>query len=189
MSAVAQPPHKTWTRAEIDALQAAGLLAGARLELIEGEVFDKMGQNPPHASAVCRFATKLAAVFGLDRVRIQMPVEPSVQEASRSLPEPDVAITRDGESAYRERHPGPGDTLLIAEISDSTYDFDVKRKGRLYARCGFGEYLVLDLSERELLVFRTPRDGVYTEIRVLRPGDHFYSLNQPNSGIAVSELF
>jgi Uma2 family endonuclease len=112
-----------------------------------------------------------------------------VQEASRSLPEPDIAVTRDGDSAYRERHPGPADTFLIAEISDCTYDFDVKRKGRLYARCGFDEYLVLDLTERELLVFRTPRDGVYTEIRVLRPGDQFYPMTQPDCGIDVSELF
>lgn len=178
-----------WTRAELDALDAAGLLAGTRVELIEGEVFDKIGQNPRHASAVCRLAALLTGVFGAKRVRCQLPVEPSETETSRSLPEPDLAVTVEPDPAYDQRHPGAVDVLLIAEIADSTYDFDVKRKGRVYARAGFGEYAVLDLAERELPVFRAPRDGLYTEIRVLRPGDVFFPMSAPESGISVAEMF
>ncbi len=188
-AALAQPPFKTWTRAEMDALDAAGLLAGTRFELIEGEIFDKMGQNPPHSSAVCRLVMALAAIFGLERIRTQLPVEPVEAEASRSLPEPDAAVTRESESAYRHRHPGATDVLMIAEVTDSTYDYDVKRKGRLYARAGYAEYLVVDLNERELLVFRSPREGIYTEIRVLRPGEIFCPMSAPEASIAVTELF
>lgn len=54
MAASHRPPLKTWTRQEIDTLEAAGLLADTRFELIEGEVFDKMGQDPPHSFAACR---------------------------------------------------------------------------------------------------------------------------------------
>jgi Uma2 family endonuclease len=142
-------------RAELEALDAAGLLADARVELIEGEVFDKIGQKPPHASAIRRLVAALAPIFGLDRICSQMPVEPSEDEAPRSLAEPDVCVTKEPESSYRHRHPGPGDILLIAEVSDTTYDYDVRRKGRLYARSAFVEYLVLDLREREALVFRS----------------------------------
>jgi Uma2 family endonuclease len=164
-------------------------LAGVRFELIEGEVFDKTGQKPSHSSAVCRLVMALATIFGLDRIRTQLPVEPSETDAPRSLPEPDIAVTREAEPAYRERHPGSQDILLIGEVSDTTYDFDVRRKGRLYARAGFIEYVVLDLSEREMLVFRHPRDGVYTEIHVLRPGEVFCPIGTPQSSISVSELF
>jgi Uma2 family endonuclease len=188
-AALSQPPRKTWTRREIEALEAAGLLAGTRLELIEGEIFDRMGQNPAHASAVCRLVMALASIFGLDRVRTQLPVEPAEAEASRSLPEPDVAVTRETEPAYRRRHPRAADVVLIAEVADSTVDYDVKRKGRLYARAGFPEYVVLDLTERELMVFTAPREGVYTEMRILRPGDVFKPMNTPDSGIPVAELF
>jgi Uma2 family endonuclease len=188
-AALATPPHKTWTRAEMDALQAAGLLTGTRFELIEGEVFDKMGQKPPHATAVGALVEALAAVFGIDRVRTQLPVEPSEGDAVRNLPEPDVAVTREARRAYAHRHPGPADILLIAEVSDTTYEFDARRKGHLYARAEFPEYLIVHLSDRELLVYRSPRDGVYTEIRVLKHGDTFSPLSAPESSIAVAELF
>jgi Uma2 family endonuclease len=187
-AAPAQPPLKTWTREELDALEAAGLLADVRLELIEGEVFDKSGQNPPHAFALCRFAALLIGIFGASRVRSQLPVEPADADAPHSLPQPDIAVTRESDSAYRTRHPRVADLLLVAEIADSTYRFDVKRKGRLYARAGFTEYVVVDLNERELLVFRALRTGVYTEMRVLRPGEFFHPLAAPEHAIAVAEL-
>jgi Uma2 family endonuclease len=125
----------------------------------------------------------LMGIFGGDRVRTQLPVAPGEEDASRSLPEPDVAVTREPEPAYRSRHPGAGDLLSIAEVADSTYDYDVKRKGRLYARSAFPEYLVLDLGERELLLLRNPREGIYTEIQVLRPGDVYCPVNAPESTI------
>jgi Uma2 family endonuclease len=188
-ASLAHPPHKTWTRQEFEALESAGLLTDTRYELIEGEVFDKIGQNPPHAFGVCHFAALLIAIFGANRVRTQLPVEPAEAEATHSLPEPDIAVTREPASAYRDRHPGAGDILLIAEVADSTYQFDVKRKGRLYARAGFAEYVVLDLNERELLVSRVPRGGIYTEMRVLRPGEFFHSMHASEAGIPVAELF
>jgi Uma2 family endonuclease len=85
--------------------------------------------------------------------------------------------------------PGPNDILLIAEVSDTTLVFDTQRKGRIYARAEFPEYLVLDLNQGELLVHRAPRHGVYTEIRVLRPRDSFTPHSAPDSRITVAELF
>jgi Uma2 family endonuclease len=137
---------------------------------------------------LCRLAASLIGIFGARRVRVQLPVEPAAGESSRSLPEPDAAVTREPEAAYRSRHPGPADILLVAEVSDSTLEFDMKRKGRLYANSNFPEYLLIDLFERQLLVFRAPRDGVYTEIRVLRPGDSFTPLSAPESAVSVGEL-
>jgi Uma2 family endonuclease len=187
-AALAQPPHKSWTRQDLDALEASGRLAGTRLELIDGEIFDKMGQNPAHSSAVCRLAMALAAIFGLDRVRTQLPVEPAEADAARNRPEPDVAVTSEPEPAFRRRHPAGPEVLLVAEVADTTYDYDVKRKGRLYARAQFPEYLVVDLRDRELMVFRSPSGGVYTEMRVLRPGEFFEPLHAPGHSVSVADL-
>jgi hypothetical protein len=74
------PPLKLWTRQELEALDAAGLLTDTRLELIEGEVFDKRGQKPPHGFAVCRLAALLIHIFGANRVRTRLPVEPAAEE-------------------------------------------------------------------------------------------------------------
>ena len=188
MSALVHPPRKSWTRAELDALETTGLLADVRYELMEGEVFDKMGQNPSHATAVHRLIMVLAALFGLERVRSQLPVEPAERDSIHSLPLPDALVVREGFPAYRERHPGPGDVLLVAEVSDSTFLFDSQRKSRVYARAGFPEYIILDLSRRELIVFRSPREDAYTLIQVLRASETWSPLNAPDREIAVADL-
>ena len=46
------PNRKRFTRAEVRSMDEAGLFAGQRLELIEGDLIDKMGQRPPHSSAI-----------------------------------------------------------------------------------------------------------------------------------------
>lgn len=189
MSALAQPPHKLWTRAELDALETTGLLADSCYELIEGEVFDKMGQNPPHATVVHILMAALVEIFGARRVRSQLPVEPSRGDSIHSLPLPDAAVLREDASAYRANHPGPSDILLVAEVSDSTLQFDSQRKARLYARAGFPEYLVLDLNRRELIVFRSPREDSYTLIQVLRAGDTWSPLHSTETLIQVADLF
>lgn len=182
------PPRKTWSREEIDTLDAAGLLAGTRFELIEGEVYDKMGQNPRHSFTVSHLAGLLVAIFTFAWVRIQMPVEPAVRDSAHSLPQPDIAITRVTNDVFRERHPTAEEVWLIAEISDTTLAFDSKRKSKLYARAGYPEYLVVDLNDEELLVHRSPRGGVYSEIRLLRPGDS-YIPNGSDCAIAVEDVF
>src|SRR5712691_12986752 len=90
-SSPAEPPpnRKRFTRAEVRSMDEAGLFAGQRLELIEGDLIDKMGQRPPHASTIQLLLVWLAGVFGLDRVRVQLPVEAAPADRERSLPEPD----------------------------------------------------------------------------------------------------
>jgi hypothetical protein len=48
-AATLQPPRKRFTRAEVEQMQEAGLFAGQRFELIDGDLIDKVGQNPPHS--------------------------------------------------------------------------------------------------------------------------------------------
>jgi Uma2 family endonuclease len=187
-AAISQPPLKTWTRAELEALDSAGLLAGTRFELIEGQIFDKMGQNPRHAAAVSRLAAFLAEMFGYRKIRTQLPVEPASGDAARSLPEPDLAVTREIDTAYDARHPETADILLIAEVTDTTYDYDTKRKSKLYARAGFQEYLILDLNEREVLVYQSPQNGVYTRIHVLSEDKTYSPMAAPEKSVSVREL-
>ena len=74
-------------------------------------------------------------------------------------------------------------------MPDTTYDYDTKRKAKLYARAGFQEYIVLDLNERELLVYRSPRGGVYTLIQVLREDDFYSPMAAPEKSVSIRELF
>ena len=51
-------------------MMAAGVFAGQRFELIDGDLIDKMGQNPPHAGAIQLLLELLTGVFGLRRVAL-----------------------------------------------------------------------------------------------------------------------
>jgi len=183
---VAELPHKTWTRAELETLEAAGHMAGCRYELIEGEVFDKMGQNPRHAAAIARLNGIFSKMFGGERVSVQLPVEAALEDSVRSLPEPDVAVLASPRSGTR--HPDARDVLLLVEVADTTIYMDTRRKKKLYARAGYPEYIVLDLNEPELLVYRDPRGDGYRTIQELHPGDHYSPLSQPDAQIPVSYL-
>lgn len=72
------------------------------------------------------------------RIGTQLPGERSEADTPNSLPLPDVLVTREPEPAYKTRHPGPGDIVLLDEVADATHAYDTQRKARLYARTGWG---------------------------------------------------
>ena len=176
--------RKTWTVEEYDRLAEAGFLPG-RYELIDGEIIEKMPPNPPHVIAMTLLAVWLQTIFGLLHVRTQVPIMlPGVSHK----PEPDVAVTREPTMAYVSGHPGPDDLLLAAEVSDSTLEYDLRVKGRLYAKTGISEYWVLDIGGRRLIAHREPAaDGyqittIYGEEMTLSP------LSLPQASVVVSAL-
>ncbi len=58
-----QPPRKRWTRAECSALEATGVWDCKNLELIDGELIDRMGKKQPHNYAVSCIVRWLVGVF------------------------------------------------------------------------------------------------------------------------------
>lgn len=74
------PPQKKFTRDEVQRLMDEGPFAGQRFELIEGDLIDKMGQNPRHAFAIQLLTERLAGIFRLNLIRIQSPIEASPED-------------------------------------------------------------------------------------------------------------
>ena len=52
VSSGAQVPRKRFSRSEVEQMSATGFFAGQRFELLDGDLIDKMGQNPPHANSI-----------------------------------------------------------------------------------------------------------------------------------------
>ncbi len=150
--------RKRFTRAEVDRLEAIGFFAGARFELINGDLVDKMGQIPPHAGGVSKLAKLLARIFPSVTIRTQAPVEVSAADAAISLPEPDVVVPNHP-GDFLDRHPRADETVLVVEVSDSTIRQDTITKRALYARAGVPEYWVLDITGRKLLVYLDAANG------------------------------
>ena len=152
------PPRKAWTRRECEFLSKHGFFDGQRYELVEGELINKMGQNPPHAHAITILTVALVRLFG-DRARLQLPVDVSPEENSTSEPEPDGAITHGPARDFAARGPGPADIAWLIEISDSTLRFDLTVKAGLYARAAVADYWVLARIEKQRLLVLVVRVG------------------------------
>jgi len=140
----------------------AGVLAPeARVELIEGEIFDMAPIGSRHASIVNRLNQMFVlAASGRAIVQVQGPV----RLGEHSEPEPDLTLLRPSADFYRDRAPGAGDVLLIVEVSDTTQRYDRRVKVPLYARHGVPEVWVIDLENRLVHFHRQPAGETYAGI-------------------------
>jgi len=183
------PPRKRWTRTDCQALEASGLWAIERLELIEGDLISKMGKNWPHVSATALVLKWLAAVFGPLHAIQDAPLDVSPEDNPTNEPEPDLTVLKQPCLAYETANPGPSDVLLLVEISDSTVAFDLGIKARLYARAGIAEYWVVDVTGRRIVVHRAPRGGVYETVTAYHAGQSIEPLAAPDKSFSVNDAF
>ena len=104
-----------------------------------------------------------------------------------SEPEPDVAVVRGHQRDYIRAHPDTA--VLVVEVSDSTLDYDRRRKGPAYARAEVPEYWVVNLVDHLVEVYRDPMaDRGYQTVLTLRPGETIAPLGAPFASIAVDDL-
>jgi Uma2 family endonuclease len=164
---VQDPPRKRWTRAECERLEAAGIFEQQHVELIEGELIDKMGKNRPHINTAALLTAWLIQVFGALRVNAEAPIDVAPEDNPTNQPEPDfIVLTREYADSARHRSitPQPGDHDLVIEIADTSLAFDLTIKAALYARAGIADYWVLDVPGRRLIVHRDPQSGQYASV-------------------------
>ncbi len=153
------PTRKCWTRAEYERFIDRGAFTPeARLELIEGEILEKMPQGIPHSNGIGALQETFNRVFPAGYwVRVQSPFP----VGTKSVPEPDVAVVIGNWRDYRDHQPEAA--LLIVEVSDTSLEYDRTVKAKLYARAAVPDYWILNLNERILEVYRTPVGTEYTE--------------------------
>jgi Uma2 family endonuclease len=182
--AVAEIEQHHWTRKEYERMVAKGLFGPeAKVELVEGVVYDMMAHGSVHAAGVRLVEKALQKIFssGFD-VRGQMPLALSRD----SEPEPDVAVVEGGARDYVRSHPTTA--VLVVEVSDQSLGHDRKRKLPLYARSGIPEAWILNLRERTLEVYREPSDGLYRSRTALVDEDTVSPLARPEAVISVADL-
>ncbi len=172
------PRRKRWTRAECMVLQSSGVLDQQHLELVEGDLIDKMGKNRPHVNSVALIVAWLLQVFGKPFVNQDAPIDVAPEDNPTNEPEPDVIVLNRELSNFLAGNPRPKDLHLAVEVSDSTVAFDLTVKAALYARAGIVEYWVLDINKRRLVVHRNPGQGRYESIVA-------YAENEPVSPLAA----
>jgi Uma2 family endonuclease len=162
---------------------SAGILdENDRVELIRGELIDKMPIGNDHVEVVNRLNRKFVlAVKESVTVSVQNPLV-----LADSEPEPDLAL-------YTRRDRGkarPSEVHLVVEVAEASLEFDRTVKQALYAEAGIREYWIVNLIDEQLEVFRQPRmDGTYGQPAVFGVGQTVAPLDFPGVGIQVAELF
>jgi len=100
-------------------------------------------------------------------------------------PEPDLAVIPGGPADYTDH---PTVTLLIVEISDSTFSYDTKVKSLVFAKAGNPEYWVLGSKRSRLIVFREPSKKGYKLQAILNRTDSVRALAAPKVPIRIADM-
>ena len=176
--------HHRFSVDEYDEMIARGILdENDRVELIRGEIVDKMTIGDRHAACVNR----LNALFQLLArgrwiVSVQNPVA-----FEDSKPEPDLALLRSRADFYAESTPQAADILLLIEVADSSLDFDRGVKAALYAEAGVAEYWVVNLIDSCVEVHRGPQsNGSYADSQTVAKGG---TVTFQGGDVSVDQLF
>lgn len=159
-------PAVKWSVDDYHRMIEAGILSDRRVELLVGEVVEMIPETPIHYNTVKRGAKYLEELLA-DRadVRFNGPIT-----LSNSEPEPDIAIVRLPESAYNDRHPKPQDIFWIIEAAKTSLEKDLNLKALIYATAEIQEYWVLDLTAKQITLFRNPQNGQYTTEQTIEEG-------------------
>ena len=166
-------------------VEAGVLQPKEKVELIEGEILLMAPMGNFHFSGVMRHTR----VFGrLAGVRFALLIQAPLPLDENSAPEPDVALLKYREDDYASGFPGPEDTLLVIEVSDSSLNYDREVKAHIYGRAMVPETWVLNLPGDCLERFTNPGHEGYAQHTVLRRGDKVRPVSLPDVELAVEDL-
>ena len=182
------PPRKRWTRSEYEELSSI-LLDGQWLELIDGELIDKMGKKRPHVNSLALLHGWLIGVFGVRSVNQKTPIDVAPEDNPSNQPEPDLIVLKRDLSHFIKEDPQPDDLHLAVEVADSTLGLDLCAKAALYARAGIVEYWVLDVAGRRMIVHRDPQHGTYASVVAYGAEESVAPLAAPDSRLRVKDAF
>lgn len=179
-------PQRRWTVDEYHRMIAAGILTtNDRVELLDGSIIEMVPQEPPHASTTSSFGNDFVVLFaGKAWVRQQLPVT----IAPDSEPEPDIAVVKIDPRRYRDRHPISQEVYLLVEVADSTLSYDRTRKTKVYAEASIPEYWVINVKQRQVLVFRDPQGDRYQVEQVFGLGDAIAPVAFPEVVVELSNF-
>jgi Uma2 family endonuclease len=178
---------KRWISAdEYERMGEAGIFPqDARLELIEGEIFELSPIGNTHAACVKFLNALLSRLFGgIFIVGVQDPIRLS----EFSAPQPNLTLLRQREDYYRGMTPTPADVLLVIEVADATVVTDRLVKFPLYAKAKIREAWLVNIPEGRVEIYSDPAGGIYRRAEVFGREAAAKSHTVEGLAVNVSEL-
>lgn len=147
-------------------------------------------QSPQHYNSQQRIRRCLERVFGEKYcIRLQGPVI----KGDHNEPEPDVCVVKGQLEDFDDQH--PSQACLVVEVSKTSLRFDQTTKQSLYASMNVPDYWVLDLDNRQLIVYRQPIADEqaqfghrYEHVTILNEDGHVTPLENSDAKLAVTEM-
>jgi Uma2 family endonuclease len=182
----AEVKRHRFTAEEYRAVAEAGVLGeDDRVELVDGEIVDMAPIGTRH----------LACVVSLNHLLVErsqgrwfVSVQNPVRLGEHDEPQLDLSLLRRRPDPEAAAPPGPGDVLLVIEVSDATLSYDRNVKLHLYARAGVLEAWIVDLAGRKVEVHSDPGPGGYRSIRSFAAGERIVSATVGGLYIPVDEV-
>jgi Uma2 family endonuclease len=190
LSPDAPKPHR-FTRDEYYLMANAGMFKNQRVELIEGVIVDMSLQNDPHAVTTLLVQQSLLKALPHLLMRCQLPLT----LGEKTEPEPDFAFTEGKTRDFLGTGKHPAFAHLVIEISDTTLEFDRKKKSSLYAQAGIPDYWIMNLRDHCIEVHRDPVAEPtapfgfrYKSVTTLKPPESISPLANPTASIPIADL-
>ena len=177
---------RRFTVEEYHRMAQAGILTeDDRVELIEGEIIETAPIGSRHAACVNRLNRLFSQSVG-DRAMIS--VQNPIRLGVHSEPHPDLALLKPRGDFYASAHPTAQDVLLVIEVAETSIDYDRQTRVPLYARAGVPEVWLVDLSGTRVEVYRLPREGRYSDVRIALQGETLTPQALPDVVVRVDEI-
>jgi len=151
-------------------------------ELLYGFVYTKMSKSPLHSALVRRLSRLLKQALPPGYfVDSEQPIT-----CQDSEPEPEIAVLRGAEEDFWNHHPQTAE--LVVEVCITSHDYD-RSKLRAYASAEVKEcWLVLGV-EKQIEVYRQPKNGQFTEHVLRGPGGALTSAALPQWTLSLDAFF
>ena len=155
-----------WSVADYHQMREKGILNNRRCELINGEIWDMAPEGQFH-----RFINDRGAEYLRNVLRNKAKVfEAHPITLSNSEAEPDIAIVKLPDTAYLTHHPYPEDIYWLIEIADSTLNYDLETKQKIYAQAGIKEYWVIDVQGKQIIMLINPQGDEFLDRQDMKDG-------------------
>lgn len=171
-----------WSVDDVLRMVDSGVLGpGDKVELIDGELVEKVPIGEPHVLAVNRLTMALVLGGG---GRYVVSVQNPLIVSERSMPEPDLVVLRAEAPA---RLPRAEDVAVVVEVGDSSTRADRRGKVPLYARARVPELWLVDLDDGALIRYTRPAGESFDDVERLTDGMVTPAL-APDLQLAVAQV-
>jgi Uma2 family endonuclease len=186
LNVMGSPQPRRFTSDEYHAMAHHGIIPpGARLELLDGLIVERVSIGDRHMSTVDRFTRLVIERLGMSA---HARVQGSVHLSMRTEPQPDLLLLRRRLDDYAHGPALTEDILALVEVADSSLAFDRGEKLRLYAQHRVPEYWIVNLIDDCIEIHREPHDLGYASHETFAPNQLVAFAEFCDANFAVADI-